>query len=346
MSKNRNRVLANALMLALTALMVVPGCKRKKETPAPQTGKTTTKAKQPRTAKQTGDMHLAFVTNNASNFWAIARKGVETAEKELGIQAEFRIPANGTATEQQQIVEDLIAKGCKGMAISPVDPANQTPMLNQAADAMVVICHDSDAPESNRRCYIGTNNYSAGREAGKLIKQVLPQGGKIMLFVGTLDAQNARDRRQGILDEIEGAQIEVIDTRTDLTDRARAKSNVEDTLVQYPDIGCLVGLWSYNGPTIADAVKDAGKAGKVNVVCFDEDANTLQAIQDGVIFATVVQKPYEFGYQSMHVLKSLVSGDDSMVPEDGLIDTGVTVVKEDNVKVFWAKLKEMVGEKA
>ena len=69
---------------------------------------------------------------------------------------------------------------------------------------MNVITQDSDAPESNRVCYVGTNNYKAGVEAGKLLKQVLPDGGKIMIFVGSLDAQNAQDRRQGIIDQLSG----------------------------------------------------------------------------------------------------------------------------------------------
>jgi len=344
--RRKNRpVLFGSLILALSMGILACGCKKKSETTPAKTAKVSPSAQEAPSKAKPQSLHLAFVTNNASNFWAIARRGVEKAEKELGVKTEFRIPANGTATEQQQIVEDLIAKGCKGMAISPVDPTNQTFMLNQAAEAMVVICHDSDAPESNRRCYIGTNNYVAGKEAGKLIREVLPQGGKIMLFVGTLDAQNARDRRKGILDELDGSDIVVVDTRTDLTDRARAKSNVEETLIKHADIGCLVGLWSYNGPAIAEAVQDANMAGKVHVVCFDEDDSTLQAIQDEVIYGTVVQKPFEFGYQSIHVLVNLLSGDDSIVPEDGIIDTGVTLVKKDNVEAFWAQLKEMIGNK-
>jgi ribose transport system substrate-binding protein len=287
---------------------------------------------------------VAFVTNNPSEFWAIARKGVDQAVSEIGVTVDFRIPANGTAAEQQQIVEDLIAKGCKGMAISPVDPKNQTPMLDKASESMLVICHDSDAPDSKRLAYIGTNNYTAGKEAGKLIKEALPKGGKIMLFVGTLDAQNARDRQQGILDELQGSNVEVMDTRTDNTDRTKAKTNVEDTIVNNPDVACLVGLWSYNGPAIAQAVKESGKQGKIQVVCFDEEDQTLQAIKDGVIYATVVQKPYQFGYQSVRVLASLATGDTTIIPENKIIDTGVTLVKADTVDAFWAELKSLTGK--
>src|SRR5215813_11096521 len=77
---------------------------------------------------------LAFVTNNASDFWTISRKGTEKAAAELpNADIDFRIDSDGTAAEQQRIVDDLLAKGVNGFAISPVDPLNQTQMLNRAA---------------------------------------------------------------------------------------------------------------------------------------------------------------------------------------------------------------------
>ena len=119
---------------------------------------------------------------------------------------------------------------------------------------------------------------AAGVEAGKLIKEALPNGGKIMLFVGTTDAQNAKERMQGIKQELTGSKVEIIDVRTDDTDRVRAQKNVEDTLVKYPDVACLVGLWSYNGPAILNAVKDGGKVGTVKIVCFDEEDDVLDGV--------------------------------------------------------------------
>jgi ribose transport system substrate-binding protein len=123
---------------------------------------------------------LAFVTNNASDFWTIARKGTEKAAKDIpNIEVEFRIPSDGTAAEQQRVIDDLLAKGIHGIAISPVDPANQTQMLNRAADKTLVVTQDSDAPNSNRICYIGTDNVEAGRQAGQLVKEALPNGNVI-----------------------------------------------------------------------------------------------------------------------------------------------------------------------
>lgn len=296
-------------------------------------------------AAKSGEKKLkfAFVTNSASTFWNIAEKGVQKGAKEFGVEVEMRIPASGQVDEQQRIIEELIAKQIDGMAISPIDPANMTRVLDEAAAHMPLITQDSDAAESKRLAYIGTNNYEAGKSAGEEIKKALPSGGKIMIFVGRLDAQNAVDRRQGILDAIQGTGIEVLDTRVDYADQARAKQNVEDAIAANPDIAGFMGLWSYNGPAIYSAVKDAGKIGAIKIVTFDEEDLTLQGISEGAIEATIVQKPYEFGYQSVRLLKELASGDTSRIPESKFIDTGVLVVNKSNVAEFTetlAKLKK------
>ena len=286
---------------------------------------------------------LAFVTNNASDFWTIARKGTEKAAAEIpGIQVEFRINDN-TAAEQQHIVEDLLAKGIDGIAISPIDPQNQTPMLNRAASQALVVTQDSDAPNSNRSVYIGTDNVAAGRQAGEMIKEALPQGGKIMVFVGSLDAANAQQRFQGIKEVLQGSNIQIIDVRTDGADRALAKSNVADTLVSQPDVACLVGLWSYNGPAILGAVKDAGKTGKVQIVAFDEEDETLGGIKDGAIYGTVVQQPFEFGYQSMAVMSKILGGDKSVIPASKQIIVPTIAIKKEQVEEFTKKINGLRG---
>jgi ribose transport system substrate-binding protein len=287
---------------------------------------------------------LGFVTNNASDFWTIARAGVNKATAELGdVDVDFKIPADGTAATQKRIIEDLLARGVKGIAISPKDPANQTTVLNRAADRALVICHDSDAPSSHRAFYIGTDNTAAGRQAGGLIKEVLPQGGKIMVFVGTLSAQNAHDRLAGIKEALAGSNIQIVDVRTDETDRVRAKANVKDTIVKYPDIGCLVGLWSYNGPAIINALKESGKAGQIKAVVFDEEQETLAGVRDGVCYATVVQQPFEFGYQSIIDMHKYVKGDHSFIPADKRIIVPTRAIKKDNVEEFSSQLNKLLG---
>lgn len=289
-------------------------------------------------------LRLAFVTNNASDFWTIARKGTEKADAELAnVEVEFKINPDGTAAEQQRVVDDLLAKGIAGMAISPVDPKNQTQMINRAASQALVVTQDSDAVDSNRTCYIGTDNEAAGRQAGELVKKALPQGGTIMVFVGMLDAQNAQERYRGLQKALEGSNVKIIDVRTDNTDRVRAKSNAADTLVKYPDIAAMVGLWSYNGPSILSAIRDAGKIGKVKIIAFDEEDDTLAGIKEGAIDATVVQQPFEFGYQSIHLMAKVLGGDKSSVPTGKQIFVPTLTINKENVEEFTAKINKLRG---
>ena len=278
---------------------------------------------------------LAFVTNNPSDYWTICRKGTEDAAKELGnVTVQFVMPDDGTAATQKQDVDDLLAHGVQGIAISPVDPQNETPYLNTVAGKTNLLTADSDAAQSKRLCFIGTDNHAAGLQAGQLIKQALPRGGQIMLFVGLRKARNAHDREMGIRDALRVSHVSIIAVQEDDADHARALQNVVDTLVQHLHIAALVGLWSYNGPAILSAVRDAGKIGKVKIVCFDEEQDTLTGVKNGEIYATVVQQPYQFGYQSVKLLARLTKGDKSTIPPSKRIIVPTLAIKQNNVSAY------------
>jgi ribose transport system substrate-binding protein len=330
------------LSIALVATALLVGCNRNEPTSASPAAK---ERKSPAQAPARKKWRLAFITNNAADFWTIARGGCTKATADLGdIDMSFLI-GDATAATQQRYVDDLLVKGVDGIAISPIDPANQTLMLNGVAKRALLITQDSDAPQSDRACYLGTDNFAAGEQAGELIKKALPGGGKIMVFVGNLGAQNAKDRLGGIKKAILGTKIEIIDVRTDDTDQVRAKSNALDAIVKYPDIACLVGLWNYNGPAILSAVTESGKLGKIKIVCFDEDEATLQGVKDGHVVATVVQQPYEFGYRAMKLMEQYLKGDKSVIPASKKIIIPTQAIDASNVDAFWARLKTLRGEK-
>jgi ribose transport system substrate-binding protein len=289
-------------------------------------------------------LKVAFVTNNSADFWTIARRGVEKADQELAdVEAEFRLTSDGTAAEQQRVVDDLLTKGVDAIAISPVDPQNQVALINAAAQRTLVFTQDSDAPDSARTCYIGTDNLAAGRQAGQLIREAIPEGGAVMLFVGKLDARNAQERVQGIKEALAGSNIRILDVRTDDVDDVRAKANAADTLVRYPDIKGMVGLWSYNGPAILNAVREAGKVGRVRIITFDEADETLAGIKDGAIYATVVQQPFEFGYQAITRMAQAARGDRSFIPETKQIIVPTLIVNRANVDDFTARINTLRG---
>lgn len=275
---------------------------------------------------------LSFITNVSADFWVYAEAGVRAFEREHDdIEVIFRI-GDGTTTKQKQIVDDLLAAGVEGIAISPTSARNQIRMINDWASDAHVITVDSDAPGSDRITYLGTDNVAAGRQLGQLALEALPNGGKVMVFVGLKDQQNAIERFQGFNEAIAGSNIEVIDLRTDGADAAKARANAEDTLTAHPDIAGLVGLWDYNAPACLEAVRAAGLIGKVQILSFDESPKTLEAIDAGEIYGTVVQDPYTFGYDSMALLRAMavkgMSPEEAGVPESRIIHVGTKVLRE------------------
>jgi ribose transport system substrate-binding protein len=288
---------------------------------------------------------LVLVTNAASDFWTVARRGIEKANKEHpDYNMELLVTGQASAAEQRRELDDLLSRGVAGISISVDDAPHATEELDKVASKAALFTTDSDAPQSKRVAYIGTDNVAAGKVAGEQIKKALPDGGKIMLFVGTLDADNARERVQGIKETLAGTKIEVIDVRTDQVDFAKAKSNAEDAMTKYPDISLLSGLWSYNTPEIYDAVKAAGKCGKVKIVGFDEDPRTLRGISEGCVEATVVQQPFEFGYQSMIDLIKTINGDLSWKPANSLVLIPTRVIDKSNVTEFASMMKKLLAK--
>ena len=120
-------------------------------------------------------------------------------------------------------------------------------------------------------------------------------------------------------------------------------NNVADTMVKYPDVAGLVGLWSYNGPTIWSAVKDAGKTGQVKIVCFDEEEETLAGVAAGDIFGTVVQQPYEFGKQAITKMDKYLGGDKEALAGGKQI-VATRSLKKDDIAAFKADLAKIVGK--
>ena len=190
----------------------------------------------------------------------------------------------------------------------------------------------------------------------------MPQGGTVMLFIGRLEQDNSKRRRQGVIDAIlgrpsnpgnfdppsgviEGNGFKILGTLTDQFDRAKGKANAEDALAKYPDLGCMVGLFAYNPPLMLEALAQANKLGKVQVVAFDEDDATLEGIRKGTVHGTVVQNPYMYGYKSVEILSELAKGNTSVVPAGKFIDIPARQIRKAEVDAFWSDLKAKTGAK-
>ena len=289
---------------------------------------------------------LAFVVNGASDFWKSAEAGVKKAQGELpNYTLVLKYPEQSAAAIQQRLMDDLVAAGVAGIMVSAVDPKHQTEGLDKIASQTLLFTTDSDAPQSKRIAYIGSSNVDAGKQAGGMMLKALPNGGKCIGFVGLLEADNARERIEGIKNAIAGSKVELIDVRGDDIDQTRAKRNVEDALAKTPNIDCMVGIYSYNTPKIYEALKEAGKLGSIKIIGFDGDPITLGGVKEGTIVGTVVQQPYEWGYQGMKLMAKYLEGDKSGIPANGLIIIPTKIIDQSNVDAFWAELKQRTGAK-
>ncbi len=306
-----------------------------------------------------GKKRVAFVSNGVAAFWTIAAAGVKAAGEKFDVDAQTLMPVEGIS-DQKRIIEDLLTKGIDGISVSPIDPINQTELLNTAAARAKLITNDSDAPGSDRLVYIGMDNYKAGRLCGELVREAMPQGGTIMLFIGRLEQDNAKSRRQGCIDGllgrpadpkrhdppseiIEEAGFKIVGTLTDNFDRTKVKANVEDTLSKYPEVTGMIGLFAYIPPIILEVLAQAGKLDKVKVIAFDEDDATLAGIRKGTVHGTVVQNPYMYGYKSVEVLAELAKGNTSVIPAGKMIDIPARQIRKAEVDAFQAELKSQLG---
>lgn len=251
---------------------------------------------------------IAIITNAIAPFWNPMIVGMERAAKEFDVEANWKGPQNAQVAEQKKLIEEAVAQGVDGISISPIDSKAIGPVLDEISKkGIIVITMDSDAPDSARKVYIGTKNYNAGIEAGKQALEIMKgKKGKVIAFVGRMEAQNAQERLQGFKDATKDA-LEVVTVLEDQTDKTKARRNVEDAIQAHPEVNMFLGLWSYNGPAIAAAVKEAKKHDKIKVLCFDAEPITLQYLKSDDIDATIVQKPYQFGYLSVKILHDMVT---------------------------------------
>jgi ribose transport system substrate-binding protein len=319
-----------------------------------------------------------MVTNCTADFWSICEAGANKAAKENDIELLFRQPEKAfDAAVQMQIVDGWVRQELNGIAVSVIDPKGQTEDLTRIAKKIPLIAVDNDADQTGRMCYIGIDNYEGGKAVGRLVKKVLPNGGTVAVFIGSTKSANGQARTQGVLDELAGqknasGEAASHPNKPDLKCKKFGKyflvdgeakedggpgnaqsmaSGVLGRVEGLPDL-CMVGLYAYNPPAILEVAKAKSMAGKIKIIGFDEDWETLKAIKEGTIEATVVQDPFMYGYKAIAALAAHAKGDDSkmvkepipyrVVTKDGGPDETVNglVVKYPKVADFEAKLRE------
>ena len=273
-------------------------------------------------------------------FFDLTRDGCEARAKELGnVTCTYIGPIEHEAATQAQIIEDLITQGVDGLAISVSDIAAATTVIDRAVEAgIVVITFDSDAPDSKRSAYVGTDNKQFGTALGELLLQVKPEGGTYGMISGGAAAPNLALRVDGVREALAGsAWTEVPGSPTFSNDDiALAVQQMGDLKTANPDIGAIVpvGGWPMFAPdgwkNFVDGFKAEVDSKALALVVADTLPQQLELLKEGYAHGLVGQRPYEMGQVAMDTLLALKNGE---TVED-IIYTGVDVVTADNVADF------------
>jgi ribose transport system substrate-binding protein len=293
---------------------------------------------------------VAIVTGGSGPYWQLVASGARDAAERLNVDVSVELPkADENVAQQTRLLEDLKGKKFAGIAVSPLDAEGQTPLLDELAKSAHLVTFDSDAPSSKRLSYIGTINGMAGRLVADLVQSATPEGGEVAVVFANLTKNNMLERREGFETRLakinlDGGNYQVVEWIVDEGSPDRCQELVSETLEKHPDLKCLVGMNAQHGSTLCDVLKSREKLGKVAIIAFDEDEKTLQGIEDGAIFGTVVQDPYRYGFDSVGVLASYAR-DENLRPHKGSFSTfGISPfsVKQDSVADFRRDLKSQL----
>lgn len=302
-------------------------------------------------------VRLSIVANGQTTYWAAGQIAAALAANKRGCVVNFIAPAMRDATKQAAVFEDQVASEVKGIAVSAIDPVEmETHMIAAKAKGIDIISIDSDAnPGSVRSFYVGSDNYEAGKQAGKKLRELMGGAGKVAFEFASPFPLNAVDRIRGIKEAF--PELVVVDNGdgdgilADLADFTMARTLIDTAISQNPDLGGVIAGYAYHGGIVCDAVKAAGKSGKIKIVAFDTSADTMACLSAGTISAVIGQRPYYQGYLSVEVLYSLAAqGPEATMAllhpwlsgTDGrIVDTGIDVLTADMLDTYKAFLKSL-----
>jgi ribose transport system substrate-binding protein len=307
-----------------------------------------TQAPPPSEAKEVSK--IIVIGKSVHPYWSNVELGVKAAGKALGLaedQVIFFVPPKEDVNAQLQTMETYIAQGATGIAIAPSDPNALEPVMKKAADAGIIVTTLDTPPVegSVSKVYIGTDNFSAGKMAGEAMKTLLPDGGLVGIGRGSDTALNALQRTDGFLEAIKGTKITPLEPLNDKEDSATALQLANSAISAHPDLAGAFGVYAYNGPAWAGAIKEANKVGVIKLVSFDATTDIINGIKECVIQGTIAQREYDMGYKSVELIyKIAMEGEEKAIADmsvkDGVIDTGVDVITAQTLKDYEAGAKQ------
>ena len=288
----------------------------------------------------------AFVTFNTNlPYWQEAEAGFQDAGKWLGVKVEFAGPEKFSPEEELAAFQKAVSEKPSGILLS----ASRKEMFRDAIDgaigqAIPVICIDSDAPTSKRVTFIGTDNLRAGMESGKRMGDLLKGKGNVVI-VSIPGQDNLEERVRGVNEALKKfPSIKVTQTIDDKGDPRIANDQISALLgAKKEKIDGIICLEASGGSGAAEALHRLDQTGKIPIVAFDKDPETLDFVQQGAIAATIAQKPYVMSYyglkflddlhhNAVHEFKEWNTAPAAPIPT--YVDTGTAVVDKSNLAAF------------
>ncbi len=290
-----------------------------------------------------------LVSNNMGlSYWQTAAAGFKKAAAQYGVTAKVVGPQNYSAQDELTELQHAVAAKPAGILISVSDIAVLQPEINVAIQSGIpVITMDSDAAGSRRLYFIGTNNLEAGRLGGRRLIEKLGGKGNVVFF--SLAGQpNIEERLKGFKDVLETRpDIHIADVVDIKGDARIAFDKTQQLLAQTgpQKINAIVCLEASSGKLVADAVKRMNATDR-EVIAWDVDQGTLDAIKDGTIDSTIAQKPYSMAYIGLKALDEIFHNppkqldrdysSDPFSPYPDFVDTGTSLVDKNNVDLYIA----------
>ncbi len=288
-----------------------------------------------------GELTLVMVPKGVHPYFEPVYRGFQAAAKKYGVQVEMDAPPKFDVSLQVKVIEDLIARGVNGIAISADDDRGLVKVIHEAMKAGIkVITFDAPAPSSEALTYIGTNNEQAGYEAGIRMAKAMGYEGKLAILQGGLQATNLNLRTAGFKRALAkvAPRIDVVAVADEHGDFAESIIKTEELLKKYPDLHGIFSVSAEGAPSAATVIKEQRRTGTIVVAGFDDLKDTLDGIRDGSVAFCVVQNTYKMGWLSVEELLAAIDGK----PIPKVIDTGVVFVDRSNLATYSGQMRSEV----
>jgi ribose transport system substrate-binding protein len=299
---------------------------------------------------QQEERYILVTANVNLPYWQEAEAGLRDIAKTTGVKVELTGPATFSPSEELTAFQQAVAQHPSGILVSVSDPQSfKGPIDAAISQGLPVICIDADDPESRRVLFIGTDNFRAGQDSGKRMADLLGGQGRI-LIIALAGQLNTDERERGVNEALKKYPgIKIAQTIDDKGDPRNANDAVSALLQKKEKIDGIIGLEASGGSGAAEALHRLDMTGKIKIVAFDKDPQTLEGIERGWITATVVQKPYvmafygvrfldDLHHNAVHEFKDWATAPTAPLPT--FVDTGTAVVDSSNLAAFRKALAE------